>query len=482
MAATIYGPTPFIWATNDRFLSESDSIGALDGDAQEFAPMKRALFALADKTPNGPRPMYWNTGISGTPMSTQLARFQVALTKYAPITKVVWTPGIFDIIGSGQAIGTVNDLVNTTWLGSFNLICLLVAGQFQIPMYICGPHFIGEKWPSGQNAADANLDALDAGMRTIVARFPALITYRSNRHDLYDVQEPLLNLPAPGLTNGPLIGSDSQSTHWYPGGRNKAYQLHQQDIKLVAASGPTPVPTVYSGTTPCNPQSLGNWWRPSSLGLANGANAPTWANSGVFGTAFDYTISAATKPTYATPGDGAKINGGPAVNFGGAAWLKTAAATAKGQPFMTAMLFKPATIASSMIWLDGLVDGGLGVQEPYIATLLTSGNVEIHAGVVFDSGPVTAGQWHLLIVYWSGIGTPGASSYVVIDGRWNPLGNCSTDGITGRTVGASAAAGLIANGLIGEPGICEWFSSLGPLPRWQDVQGFYQAVAGPTPQ
>lgn len=489
-APTIYGPIHKV-NTAARILQESDSTGALDGDSRHFFLLHRALFALAAQSPGGPKPMHWNTGVSSTGMDSQLTRIQTAITKYAPITNFWWCPGIFDIVGSGHLIGTVNDTVSSTWLGAFNLVTQLVAGTYGIPMYIVGPHFVGEKWPSGQNTGlghDADVDALDAGMITIVQRLNAqlggggLITYRSNRQTLYADLEPIYNLPAPGIAAGPFTRPDGANEHFNPAGHWATYQYHQQDVRMSAARQPNQV-AVYSSTTPPNAASIGIDYDPASLVgvVANGANVTTWNNSplGGYGSAANLVNASATKPTFANPGDGSNIGGAPAVNFGGAAWLKTNAFGTKPNPFMTAFLFKPANLTTSMIWIDGLNDDA-ATQEPYLATILTSGVVEVHAGNAFDNGKVTAGHWHTVIVYWSGSNLANANSYVVIDGHQFPLGNAGTTGRTGRILGASAAAGLIANGLVGR--MVEWDSELGALPNWYDVQNWLTTQYGVTPQ
>src|SRR5581483_6618446 len=119
-APTIYGPIHKL-TTASRILQESDSTGALDGDSRHFMLLNRALHNLAAQNPTGPRPMHWNTAISSTGMDSQLTRIQTAITKYAPITHFWWCPGIFDLVGSGHLIGTINDTVASTWLGAFNL-------------------------------------------------------------------------------------------------------------------------------------------------------------------------------------------------------------------------------------------------------------------------------------------------------------------------------------------------------------------------
>ena len=495
------GPTPFVITTSDRIYQEGDSTHALDLDAQGFALLGQRLFALARKQPTGPRPIWVNGAISSTGMNNQLVRTRTALAQYQPITKFLWGPGIFDIIGSGLAIGTVNDVVNNTWLGSFNLLTQLVATYMGIPMLIVGPGYIGEKYPSGQNTVaghDADIDALDAGMITIAQRVNAalptpLITYLSQRQSIYAAYEPVLNIPAPGVELGPLTQPDSQKCHDNPAGRFYRDQLFQQITQLVSSATPNQVPAAYSLTTPPNLSSIGNDYDPANLALSNGANVTTWPNATAarFGTSADLTVTPATKPTFATPGDGTKINGLPAVNFGGATFMRSGAFSggSRAQPFMTAFLYKPTNLVAGQILLDGLVDGGVGTQEPYVKQTITTGTIEIHAGnsqvTIVGLNP---GQWHSIIVYWAnngnnngdGITSVNGSSYIVIDGRVNFFMNPGLDALTGRTVGANAGGGSFYTGLYAR--ITEWYSSLGQIPRWQDVFGWHQAKYGVVPQ
>lgn len=502
MALAVYGPTPFVITTADRVAHEGDSTHSLDGDAQGFALVGQRLFALARKSPTGPKPLWINQAVSSTGMNTQLGRIQTALAQYQPLTKFLWGPGIFDIIGSAHVIGTVNDTSALTWLGGFNLITQLVAGYSQIPMLIIGPGYIGEKWPTGQNsvaAHDADIDALDAGMITIVQRSNAAgtnapITYVSQRQSVYATYEPLLNLPAPGVESGPLTAPDSQKCHDNPAGRYYRDQAIQQVTQLVAATTYNPSPAVYSGLTPPSPGSIGNDYDPANLALTDGANVTAWPNSltAKFGTAADLTVTPATKPVYHTPGDGTKLGGAPTVTFGGAAFIRSGAFGAgKGaQPFITAMLIKPANLTATQIWLDGLVDGAAGSQEPYVATIITSGNIQLNAGTAQTTavGIAPAAIWHLLIIFWSGHGNNNGDgftsingdSYVVTDGRVNAFMNPGLVGITGRTIGANASGSGFANGQVAR--ITEWYSSLGPLPRWQDILGWMSAKYGVVPQ
>lgn len=478
--ATPYGPQ-FVLTTADNIYQTSDSIAAPDGDSQEVALTINRLFGLADQNPNGPRPQHYNRGISGTKIAQQLLAFQSDWAAYGPFTKIIAIQGIFDVIGGGATVGTVNDTTTATYLGAFNLWCQLI-NILQVPMYVIGPHFIGEKYPSGNNPTnDANLDLMDAGMQVICQRYPTLITYRSNRQSLYTLEQ-YINLPLPGVSGNLMVGTDGQLTHFYPAGRALADRYHQADIKLVAATSPIAQRAIYTAVTPPNPSSISNWWDPRDLlaTVANGGNVTTWPNKTTAraGTSADLITTPATKPTFATNAFGTL----PAVQSAGAGWIKSGAfgVPTRTPPFMTAFIFKATNATgATQLWLDGLVDGGVGVQEPYVATLVTSGKVSSNDGgaltVDTDVG-ISSAQFHSVIICWSGNLLQNGNSFIVIDGRMTPLGSNGNVARTGRVLFANVGAASICTGSFASPGVVEWDSAYGPLPDWRDVYGWHQAI------
>lgn len=101
-----------------------------------------------------------------------------------------------------------------TSLGGVTTICNAAAAA-GCPVLWVGPRCFGEKFPTGQNPADAAIDALD----NVTTGIPSIVTLNPNNvyvstRGIYTAQEPLLNLPAPGVTSGILtFGPVAQGLH-----------------------------------------------------------------------------------------------------------------------------------------------------------------------------------------------------------------------------------------------------------------------------
>jgi hypothetical protein len=463
MGLTLVG-SRFTLTTADRVLQEGDSISALDTSTQVLMQTKRRLFQLADQNPTGPRPLWWNTAISSTNSAAQLLRMQAGVGKYKP-TKILWIFGTAPLL-LADPIGTVNDQVTTTILGCYNL-ALNFSRALSIPIYVGSIRCLGEKWPTGQNVSDTSVDLLVSGLATISANFTDICSFRDLRSTVYAVYEPILNVA--NTTMGPLCRPDVAGVHDNPGGRGINDSVITGDFNIVAATTPTTGTILYSGSTLPNASSAGLDFDPVNTGVGDGVNVTTWANAGVIGSAGNLVTTPGTKPVMRLVAQAGKINNASGVQSAGAAWIRAAAFTARAQPMMTAMLWQSTNITANQI----LYDGNTGTQEPSLATIATTGVVEPNAGTPLDQAAIAAGKWNLCIVYWAG---NNSGSFAVLNGVMGTLGNMGTNSRSGLTLFASASSGLIATGIIAR--FVEWHSTLGTLPKWQDVEGYFETKYG----
>jgi hypothetical protein len=153
-------------------------------------------------------PLSWNEAVAG--YTTQALALNIAayIAKY-PLT-TIWLihVGINDVLtsvppaNSVSSLGVVLDAIQAT--GAVALVD--------------GPLCAGEKYPTGQNAFDTGIDALDAAFAAKVATYPGF-AYVSLRTAVYAVEEPLLNTAANGFSDpngdflGPLTKPNSNAVH-----------------------------------------------------------------------------------------------------------------------------------------------------------------------------------------------------------------------------------------------------------------------------
>lgn len=468
MGLALQGPI-FATTTDDIWLQEGDSISALDTDTQMPALIKRRYINACYLA--GVQPRWINTAISNTGINLSLARVQASVPKYQP-TKFLAVYGTASII-LGQAIGTVNDTTSATVLGSLKLVLDIVCTQSGIQAYIGGPAFVGEKWPTGigANALDANIDLLNAGMITICARYP-LCTYRDLRAALFTVGEPVDN-PA-NVSLGPYSRPDGVFAHHNPAGRGKSDTIIVNDFTVTTAPAAALGTAVYSGSTPPSPTVLGVDYEATNSKVADGVNITTVINTGVLGSAADLTVTPGTKPVMRAPAQAGKLNGAAGIDFGGATWMRSANFTAQNGPYLTAIVWKSVNLTASQILYDGINT----IQEGSLATLLTSGITQTNSGATFNGPAVVAGNWNYAINYYA---NNRAGSYSVVNGVSTSMADAGANFTRSRmTLGAAAGASLIATIVVGR--FMEYYSSLGTLPRWQDVAGYLTTKYGSMPQ
>jgi hypothetical protein len=107
----------------------------------------------------------------------------------------------------------INDPRNSITLGTSqaNVATILTACSGKSVLW-AGPLCSGELWPTGLNAFDAGIDALNAAL---ITRIPAAGgVYVDVRTGVYGVREPLLNTASPGVAIGPLTRPDAAATHF----------------------------------------------------------------------------------------------------------------------------------------------------------------------------------------------------------------------------------------------------------------------------
>jgi hypothetical protein len=468
--ANIYGPG-FSLTTADRILQEGDSISALDTNTQVPNLVKGRWIAKQAAKSLGPRGFWANTAVSATGVVLSLGRVQAGLLKYAP-TKFIALYGTADwILGTSVSTFTTN----------FNAILDTICGN-GIPAYIMGTVCVGEKWPTGQNAQDATFgDPYVAAMIAGAARYPTLCTFRDLRASVYAVQEPLLNLPAPGTSQGPLTRPDGVFAHFNPTGAGFCDAVINQDIALVDYVPPA----TYTGTTPPNPTSMGIDVDANALagvgstgnpGVSDASNVTAWANSGVLPPAsWNLTVTPGTKPVYRQVLAAGKLNGLPGVQAVGTTFMQsTAQVTPLQQPILSCLVWKQSNVAATQILIDGSPSTTLNMP-----VLITTGALQPAATTAFNPTPlpvVAAGSINCWIQYWDG-----PRSYCVLNGSQSAIGNTGTFGRDRLYIFASSSGGILPASVLFAR-FMEWHSSLGTLPRWQDVYAYVTGKYGQFPQ
>lgn len=468
MTLNLYGPA-FQLTTADRVIQEGDSISALDTNTQMPMLIKRRWSAKCEATPGGPKGFWVNTAVSATGVAASLARINTALAKYAP-TKLIAVYGTADWI-LGTAVATFNT--------NFNLILDALCG-IGIPVYIAGTMLVGEKWPTGQNATDLTIgDPYIAAMIAGVARYPTLATFRDMRASVYAIQEPLLNVPGPGVTIGPLTRPDGTAAHHNPGGRGLCDNIVNGDITIVDATATA----VYAGTSPPNQSALVSWKNADDPALADGANVTAWLDRiRQIGTnaagSMDLTITPATKPVYKTPAQAGKINNKPAVQSGGATYMQSAAllTTPIPQPCMVGIVWQQVNLTGNQIITDSTPATSFDFP-----VLNATGALQPAAPTTFNPVPsqrVAAVSWNCAIVVYAG-----SKSFSVLNGYQSLIGDVGPNAIDRDFFFASATGpgGLPFTGMIRERLIYAANTYTG-LPRWQDLYQYFVNQYGAFPQ
>jgi hypothetical protein len=469
--ANLYGPQ-FVLTTADRILQEGDSISALDTNTQVPNLVKRRWQAKMDATVGGPRGFWANTAVSATGVATALGRVTAGVIKYAP-TKFIALFGTADwILGTSVGVFTTN----------FNSILDAVCGN-GIPAYIMGTVCVGEKWPTGQNPQDATFgDPYVAAMIAGAARYPTLCTFRDLRNSVYAVQEPLLNLPAPGTSQGPLTRPDGVFAHFNPTGAGQCDQVINQDIALVDY-----VPYVaYPNGNAVRPSSMASMGididgnailnTDGNPGISDASNVTIWWNRGRLDqNSWNLTVTPGTKPVYRQVLAAGKINGLPGVQAVGTTFMQsTAQAAALRQPILSCLVWKQSNVTATQILVDGSPSTTLNMP-----VLITTGALQPAATTAFNPNPlpvVAAGSINCWIQYWDG-----TRSYSVLNGSKSAIGNTGTFGRDRLYIFASSSGGILPASVLFAR-FCEWHSDLGALPRWEDVYGEMTGKYGQFPQ
>lgn len=128
------------------------------------------------------RPTYLNLALTGNVIAQASAQVSAALTQNPNTKLFIVQAGINDV---NTAVPFATSIANATTL----LNNVQAAGGHVIWI---GPFLFGEKSPTGQNVNDTLIDALNAGLQTLVASYSG-DAYVDVRTTVYAVQEPLLN-------------------------------------------------------------------------------------------------------------------------------------------------------------------------------------------------------------------------------------------------------------------------------------------------
>jgi hypothetical protein len=295
---------------------------------------------------------------------------------------------------------------------------------------------------------------------------------------VYAVQEPLLNLPAPGVSSGPLTRPDGVFAHFNPTGAGQCDAVINQDIQLIDFV----TPTTYTGTTPPNSAAMGididaagvlNGGTPP----ADGGNVTAWANAGrLSSTSWDLTVTPGTKPVWRAVLAAGKLNSAPGIQAAGNTFMQSTAAVAPPiqQPIMSCLVWKQTNVTATQILIDGSPSVTLNMP-----VLLTTGALQPAATTAFNPTPlpvVAAGSINCWIQYWDG-----PRSYCVLNGSQSAIGNTGTFGRDRLYIFASSSGGILPASVLFAR-FMEWHSSLGTLPRWQDVYAYVTGKYGQFPQ
>lgn len=192
-------------------LIEGDSINDPTLFYVAFSGLRVAIDSFYN-SPSGSsyrRPTWVNHAVSGTTTTNVAGRIAADLAVNA-YTHVFLHIGVNDA-QLGVPLATTQANCNT-----IKAACASAGVQ----LFVVGPLCDGEKWPTGQNAFDASLDAIDAAMATIFSG--ANITYISSRTNIYAVQEPIFNTPGPGAPSNiitHLIAASGPGLHPNQGGQ-----------------------------------------------------------------------------------------------------------------------------------------------------------------------------------------------------------------------------------------------------------------------
>jgi lysophospholipase L1-like esterase len=144
-------------------------------------------------------PLSWNRAVGGYTLGDVAGQIVADLAAQPATTVLIVIAGVNDAF---QAIAPATS--------SNNLKTILdAAGAAGITkVIVVGPLCLGEVWsPANANAHDADLQATIAAMAARVALYPGFV-FVNLRALVFDVLEQTLNLPSPGVFNGPLTSVD----------------------------------------------------------------------------------------------------------------------------------------------------------------------------------------------------------------------------------------------------------------------------------
>jgi hypothetical protein len=154
-------------------------------------------------------PRFWNRAVGGYQTSDVAAQIATDLAVQPATTAVFIAIGVNDAF-HGVAPATTSSNLKTC------LDAVVAAGITKC--MVIGPLCIGEK-TDGTNGHDADIIATNNAMATRTALYPSF-DYVNLRTDVFDVWEPILNVPSPGQFNGPLTLLDpvGNAAHYNPTG------------------------------------------------------------------------------------------------------------------------------------------------------------------------------------------------------------------------------------------------------------------------
>jgi lysophospholipase L1-like esterase len=202
----------FQFTRDMRLLQEGDSVTGMDVASLGYMallPLQLAAFgAFANPVPartGKSVPQWRNAATNGATSAIIAARIAAEVTAVNP-THFILACGIND---ATSAVARATTLANHT--------AILAALPSTCQILVFDPFAAGEKWPTGQNTSpsvDAAIDFISTDLQALLlSTYNGRAMFVSWRHGIYDVQEPLLNLPGPGITIGPLTQPDTAGTH-----------------------------------------------------------------------------------------------------------------------------------------------------------------------------------------------------------------------------------------------------------------------------
>lgn len=205
-----------------------------------------------------------------------------------------------------------------------------------------------------------------------------------------------------------------------------------------------------------------------NLGLRDGDVLTTVENKGLLGAAASPTqASGPAKPTIKKIAALGKLRNLGSIAFNGSQWLASPLFTARNANCVVATLFKATNLSGSLFVCDGGTAGRAGLFYSLGTGLLNLSG----AGSFATSKSIVAATYHLVICTYAG-----ASSFLELDGAVSTVGNPTSAGMTGITLGSFTGGGSFLNGEIVE----QVANDDGTTPA--AIRAYFAGKYGPTPQ